>query len=127
MPHPRSGRVALFRADIRGTRAEGSGHLLNDALNGDRQGAIVAKNVFNRVLCGSGVLRRAVNGHKRLHFFNGTFELTNVVLKPFGNVLHHIVGKFKLQQLCLAFDDGHARFQVRRLNIGQQAPFKASA
>ena len=44
-----------------------------------------------------------------------------------GNELGHILGQVQMQKLCLALDDGHAGLEIRRLDIGGQAPLKAGA
>ena len=43
------------------------------------------------------------------------------------NVLGHIVRQVQIQQLGLALDDGNARFKIRRLDVGGQAPLKPGA
>ena len=44
-----------------------------------------------------------------------------------GDELRHIFGQVKVEQLGLALDDGHAGLEIRRLDIGGQAPLKAGA
>ena len=43
------------------------------------------------------------------------------------NVLGHVVRQVQIQQLGLALDDGNARFKIRRLDVGGQAPLKPGA
>ena len=43
------------------------------------------------------------------------------------NVLGHIVGQVKIEQLGFAFDDGDTGLKIRRLNVGGQAPLKPGA
>ncbi len=59
------------------------------------------------------------------HFLDGAFQLTNIVFKPVCHVFNDIIVQFNSQKFCFSFDDGDARFKIRRLHICSQSPFKA--
>ena len=42
-----------------------------------------------------------------------------------GDELGHILGKVEVEKLRLALDDGHAGLEIRRLDVGGQAPLEA--
>ena len=42
-----------------------------------------------------------------------------------GDEFSHILGQIQVEQLGLTLDDGHAGLEIRRLDIGGQAPLKA--
>ena len=44
-----------------------------------------------------------------------------------GDVVRHIVGHVQLEQLRLTLDDGHPGLEVRRLDVGGQAPLEPGA
>ena len=55
------------------------------------------------------------------------FQLADVAFHALGDHLEHIVAAVHHFGLCALAQDGDARFQVRTLDIGDQAPLKTAA
>ena len=56
--------------------------------------------------------------------FYGCSHLTDVVLDVFAEVHEHVVRHLHSQGFGLALEDGHAKLQIRRLDIDDNAVFK---
>lgn len=51
-------------------------------------------------------------------------EFADVALDPAGDELEHIVGHVEPVHPCLLTEDGDARLEFRRLDVGDQAPLE---
>ena len=119
--------VALGAADVGRGDVEGAGHLADDLFDGHRYGLGLVEDVLDGVLSHADHRLDALQHVVGVQLFHGAFQLADVVLQVVGDELGHILGQIQVQKLCLALDDGHAGLEVRRLDIGGQAPLKAGA
>ena len=56
-----------------------------------------------------------------------SFELPDVRLDAAGDVERHVVGQLDALGLGLALEDRDLRLEIRRLDVGDEAPFEAAA
>ena len=119
--------VVLARFDIRHGNAVGARNFVDDLFNKDRRRVALVEDVADGQLRRRHIRFGAVQLHERLHVLDRAFELTDVVLDLFGDKQADLIGQLDVERFCLALDDGDARFQIGRLNVGDQAAFKAVA
>ena len=50
------------------------------------------------------------------------YKRQDVIFQMIGDELGHVLGQIEVEKLRLALDDGHAGLEIRRLDIGGQAP-----
>ena len=120
-------RIALFAANVRRHHIVGAGDLIQDLFDRDGDRLAVVQRILDRggrhTDAGLDALQHIVG----IQLFDGALQLADVLLQMVGDVLGHIVGQVKVQQLGLALDDGHAGLKIRRLDVGGQAPLKPGA
>ena len=119
--------VALFAPDIRRHYIVGARHLVEDLLDGHRDGLAVVQGILDggggHPDAGGDAFQHIVG----VELFHGAFQLTDVLLQMIGDVFRHVIGQVQVQQFRLALDDGHAGLEIRRLDVGGQAPLKPGA
>ena len=119
--------VALLAPDIRRHHIVGPRHLVEDLLNGHRDGLAVVQRILDggrRHTDAGGNALQHVIGVQLLH---RAFQLPDILLQMIGNILRHVVGQVQVEELRLPLHDGHAGLEIRRLNVGGQAPLKPGA
>ena len=120
-------RIALLAPDIRRHHIVGAGNLVEDLFNRHRDRLTVVQRVLDgrrrHTDAGLNALQHIVG----VQFLDRALQLADVLLQVICNVLGHIVGQVKIEQLGFAFDDGDTGLKIRRLNVGGQAPLKPGA
>ena len=53
------------------------------------------------------------------------FQLADVAVDAAGDEIEHVVGDFQIVRQRLLLKDGDARLQIRRLDVGDEAPLEA--
>ena len=119
--------AALFAPDVGGQQVVGAGHLVDDFFNGDGDGLGIVQRVLDggggHADAGGDALQHIVG----VELFHRALQLADVLLQMVGDVVRHIVGHVQLEQLRLTLDDGHPGLEVRRLDVGGQAPLEPGA
>ena len=121
------GALVLLRADLVSRNAEGARYLVNDALDRDLRRHIVVQNVGNYLLRRRDGDLFVIEKILRLELFDRALELADIGFELGGDELADLVGEVDVEQLRLALDDGDARFDVGRLDVGDQILLKARA
>ena len=121
------GALVLLRADLVSRNAEGARYLVNDAFHRDLRRHIVVQNVGNYLLRRRDGDLFVIEKILRLELFDRALELADIGFELGGDELADLVGEVDVEQLRLALDDGDARFDVGRLDVGDQILLKARA
>ena len=119
--------VALFAADVRRQHVVGAGHLVDDLFDGNRDGLGVVEGVLDgghgHADAGGDALQHIVG----VELFDRALQLADVLFQVVGDIFGHVVGQVQVQQFRLALDDGHPGLEIRRLDVGGQAPLEPGA
>ena len=102
-------------------------YLIDDQAGGGQGVTLVLEHIIN----GSGNVGQ-IHGHivqipVSQDLFHRAFDLTDIAGNIVGNLVANIVRQLQSKGNGLIFNDRHSGFIVRRLHIGQQAPFKAAS
>ena len=119
--------VPLGAADVGRGDVEGAGYLAHDLLDGDRHGLGLVEDVLDGILCHADDRLDALEHIVGVELFDRAFQLADVIFQMVGDELSHILGQVEVEKLRLALDDGHAGLEIRRLDVGGQAPLEAGA
>ena len=120
-------RIALLAADVRRHHIVGARDLVQDLLDRDRDRLAVVQRVLDRRRRYADARLDALQQIVGVQFLDCALQLADILLQVVRNVLGHVVRQVQIQQLGLALDDGNARFKIRRLDVGGQAPLKPGA
>ena len=119
--------VPLGAADVGRGDVEGAGYLAHDLLDGDRHGLGLVEDVLDGILCHADDRLDALEHIVGIELFDRAFQLADVIFQMVGDELGHVLGQIEVEKLRLALDDGHAGLEIRRLDVGGQAPLEAGA
>ena len=112
------GALVLLGTDFVRRDAKGTRYLVNDAFHRDFGRHVVVENVRNDLLRRGNGDFFVVEQVLCLELFDRSLELANVGFELGRDEFAYFVGEVDVEQLRLALDDGDARFDVGRLNVG---------
>lgn len=105
--------AAALAPNILGGDTVGAGHLIDDAVDGDRQRGLLGHDILDGVFGQQHGDRRSGQIGVGIQPLDNALQLADIILQLAGDEGRNILWKGKSQAIRLTADDGHAGLKIR--------------